>query len=219
MTPFLLWQLADSAFPTGGFAHAGGLEAARELGIVATPQDLEAFAVETLWTAGSFGLPFVTAAIRQEQDFAELDTCCDAFTPGHVANRASRAQGQGLLRAAEAVLAGDAAALATRVRRERLPGHLPPVHGAVLRAAGADVATAQRLFLFFALRGVLAAAVRLGLVGPFEAQALQARLSRDAEEVARACGELGLTDAAHVTPLLDLVQSHQDRLYSRMFRS
>jgi len=216
---FLLLQLADSAFPTGGFAHAGGLEAARELGLVDGPGDVEGYALETLWAAGSFGLPFVTAAHREGAPFPDLDLRCDASTPGHVANRASRDQGQALLRAGEAVLGGEAAALAARVRRERLPGHLAPVHGALLRAAGADLATSQRLFLFSALRGVLAAAVRLGLVGPFEAQALQARLSRDAEEVARTCAQLGLDDVAHANPILDLVQSHQDRLYSRMFRS
>ena len=219
MTPFLLWQLADSALPTGGFAHAGGLEAARELGLVATREDLEAFAAETLWAAGSFAIPFVTAAHRGAVDLGELDLRCDSATPGHVANGASRTQGQALLRAAEAALGGGAAALADRVRGERLPGHLAPVHGAVLRAAGADLPTAQRLFLFSAVRSILQAAVRLGLAGPFEAQALQAALSREAEEVAGACGDLGLADVAHVNPLLDLVQSHQDRLYSRMFRS
>jgi urease accessory protein len=219
MNPFLLWQLADSAFPTGGFAHAGGIEAARELGEVETPEELEGFAVETLWSAGSFALPFVTAAHGGGIAFAELDLRCDAFTPGHVANRASRAQGQALLRAARATLGGGAGELAERVRRERLPGHLAPVHGAVLRSADADLATAQRLFLFGVLRGLLAASVRLGLVGPLEAQALQARLAADAEAVVHSCAGLGLDDVAHSNPLLDLVQTHQDRLYSRLFQS
>ena len=39
-SPFLLLQLADSAFPTGGFAHSGGLEAAYQLGEIDGPEGL-----------------------------------------------------------------------------------------------------------------------------------------------------------------------------------
>ena len=37
---WLLWQLADSAFPTGGFAHSGGLEAAWQNGEVSNRGDV-----------------------------------------------------------------------------------------------------------------------------------------------------------------------------------
>ena len=40
---WLLWQLADSAFPTGGFAHSGGLEAAWQHGEVRNRNDLSTF--------------------------------------------------------------------------------------------------------------------------------------------------------------------------------
>ena len=218
-SPLLVWQLADSAFPTGGFAHAGGLEAAAQLGEVRGPAGLARFAEETLWNAGTFALPFASAAHREVAAFPFLDGRCDAYTPWHVANRASRAQGQAFLRAAEAAFGGPAAELAQLVRRERLPGHLAPATGAVLVALGVPIAMAQRLVLHLALRGVLSAGVRLGLAGPLEAQGIQARLGTQAEEVVAACGRLGVEDAAQATPLLDLFQGHQDRLYSRLFQS
>ena len=37
---WVLWQLLDSAYPTGGFAHSGGLEAAWQHGEVGTRQAL-----------------------------------------------------------------------------------------------------------------------------------------------------------------------------------
>src|SRR5450432_522762 len=40
---WLLWQLADSAFPTGGFAHSGGLEAAWQHGEIRGAEDLASF--------------------------------------------------------------------------------------------------------------------------------------------------------------------------------
>ena len=76
-----------------------------------------------------------------------------------------------------------------------------------------------RLFLFFALRGQVSAAVRLGIVGPLEAQAVQHSLSRKAERLADAALSILPDDAAQTAPLLELWQGAQDRLYSRLFQS
>ena len=69
------------------------------------------------------------------------------------------------------------------------------------------------------LRGTLAAAVRLNIVGPMEGQAIQFDLSAEADAVVRLGTTLGLDDLAQTAPLLDLWQATQDRLYSRLFQS
>lgn len=218
-TPLLVWQLVDSSFPTGGFAHAGGLEAAAQLGEVRGVAGLAWYAEETLWSAGTFALPFASAAHRDLAAFPALDRRCDAYTPGHVANRASRAQGRALLRAAGGAFGGWSAELVQLTRSESLPGHLAPAAGALLGGLGLQADVAQRLVLYLAVRGVLSAGVRLGIAGPIEAQGIQARLNVQAEKVIAACGGLGIEDAAQAAPLIDLFQGHQDRLYSRLFQS
>src|SRR4051812_567897 len=91
MSAWLLYQLADAAFPAGGFAHSAGLEAAMQLGEV---RDLRAFTEEALWQAGLCALPFVLAAHRAPAEIEAIDARCHAFLLSHVANRASRAQGR-----------------------------------------------------------------------------------------------------------------------------
>lgn len=218
MDSWTLHQLADSAFPTGGFAHSGGLEAAVQMGRVAGAAGLAAFVEESLWQAGTFSLPFLRAAHRDPGGLAAIDARCDAATPGHVANRASRAQGRAFLRAA-ARLAPAAATLAREVAAADLPCHLSTVFGATLARLGASPGEACRLFLFHLARGLLSAGIRLGLVGPLEAQELLARAGETAAAAAEASSGRTLEDAATTSPLLDLLQSHQDRLYSRLFQS
>jgi urease accessory protein len=214
-----LWQLADSAFPTGGFAHSAGLEAAAQLGEVRDAEGLAAYAEEVLWNTGAFALPLASAAHRDPHALRSIDARCDAYTPSKVADRASRAQGQALLRAAEAAFSGPVAELAERARSERLAGHLAPTAGAVLAVLGVPLAAAERLILYVALRGVLSAGVRLGICGPLEAQRIQACLADTIEEVAAASAALDPDEVAQTTPLIDLFQGHQDRLYSRLFQS
>jgi urease accessory protein len=208
---WLLWQLMDSAFPTGGFAHSAGLEAAWQHGEIRHRDHLLSFAEAGLLQLGHALLPFVTTAHAEPDRLAELDWLCDVFTSNHVANRASRLQGRAFLSAAQKIF---------EVRLIEAPFlHFAPVFGASLRQLNVAGEPATRLFFFSHLRSLLAAAVRLNIVGPMEAQILQRRLSPVADKIIANCGALTIEEIAQTSPLLDLWQGAQDRLYSRLFQS
>jgi urease accessory protein len=215
VTDLLLWQLADSAFPTGGFAHSAGLEAAWQHGEVKNRAELMAFLETSLHQAAQAALPFVVVAHSEPQRLPELDKLCDAFLSNHVANRASRLQGRAFMTAVERICAPQ-----TPEARPQTPSsHFAPVFGACLRALKVPRDTTVRLFVFSHLRSLLAAAVRLNIVGPMEAQKLQHQLSSLSEEIVQSSAALTLDDLAQTAPLLDLWQGAQDRLYSRLFQS
>jgi urease accessory protein len=215
-SPWLLWQLADSAFPIGGFAHSGGLEAAAQSGELATPEALADFVRDSLWQSGNGSLPLVRAVHLDPTQLAALDALCEAFLTSAVANRASRTQGRALLSTAERVFAD---ALPVALRSESRHRHYAPLFGAILAALGIPVEDTLRLFLFLTQRGLLSAAVRLSLLGPQQAQRLQLELGPLLEQIYRQCGALPLAALAQTAPIVELFQATHDRLYSRLFVS
>lgn len=214
---WLVWQLADSAFPTGGFAHSGGLEAAWQAGVARNAAELPALLLQLLHQAAAMTAPFLIAAHGANAPLADLDDRLDAMLSNHVANRASRLQGKAFLSTAGRVF-GDAC---ERVRAALLesPGHLPIAFGAGARALGLPMDTALRLYLFGTLRGLVSAGVRLNALGPLGAQELQAGLAPALERLALEARRWTLEDAAQTAPLLEVAQGLQDRLYSRLFQS
>jgi urease accessory protein len=75
------------------------------------------------------------------------------------------------------------------------------------------------LFLFTHLRSLIAAAVRLGIVGPMEAQSLQHEFTELARTILIRSLALSVDDIAQTAPLQEIWQGAQDRLYSRLFQS
>ena len=217
---WLLWQLADSAFPTGGFAHSGGLEAAWQQGEVRGSEALTEYLRSSLLQLARTSMPFTFAAFAGKQEFMAIDMLCDAFLSNHVANRASRLQGQAFLTSAERIFALDEiTAFRTELLSRELPGHFATVFGVIARFLRIESAVGARLFVFTQMRGSISAAVRLNIVGPGEGQAIQHRLTNEAENAALLFGEVPMAEATQSAPLLDLWQGTQDRLYSRLFQT
>jgi len=236
----LVWQLVDSAFPTGAFAHSLGLESAWQHGEVVSRDDLRRFVEATILQAASGALPLVNAAHHEPARLTEWDALNDAFLTNAVANRASRQQGRTLVASAARIFASSTLdALLARVsstpnfqsptpkalptpNSQLSPGfaaHVAPLTGAVFAALGVPLETTQRVALFTAARGVLSAAVRLGVTGSYDAQRLQSQCAACSAAVLARYRDAGPSDLAQTAPFIDILQGAHERLYSRLFQS
>jgi urease accessory protein len=216
----LLWQLADSAFPAGGFTHSSGLEAAVHYGDARTGDDVCRIAVTVVRQAGYGALPLAAAAHHDRSALPALDAAADLFLNQPISNRASRAQGLALLGTARRVF--PAAALervAECVQDHGLCGHHAPIFGAVLACLAIDADTTGRLLLYQAARSVIVGAVRLGVIGMFDGQRLQPIVAQEIDRTLDACRDRRPDELVQTAPILDLYQSTHDRLYSRLFQS
>lgn len=214
----LTWQVVDSAFPTGGFAHSLGLEAAWQSGEIAGRDTLGRFTRGAMLQAGYGVLPLATTAFRAPDRLEELDAIADAFLSNQVANRASRVQGRTLSATCQRVWPSHALD-EIQARGRLLCGHAAPLTGVVFKAIGLPLWTIQEVVVFAAARGVLSAAVRLGIVGSYEAQQMLSESAADQAVVLDRCAGLDLDGLAHASPIADMFQASHDRLYSRLFQS
>lgn len=216
---WLVMQLADSSFPAGGFAHSAGIEAASQLGEL-PEEGVEAFVRDAMWQVGYGLLPIVGDTHREPAEIVRVEAFCDAYLTGAVANRASRTQGRALASACARSFDDDRLArLYDDVRERRLLGHQAPIFGAVAAALGVARTDAQALWIHLALRGLLSAAVRLGLTGAHESQSMQRAMAPLLEQVLVECGEIGCEGVAQTAPRQEIVASQHDHLYSRLFQS
>jgi urease accessory protein len=185
---------------------------------VADADSLRRFLGASVRQAGFGVIPFVTESYASSARFEELDAIADAFLTNAVANRASRIQGRTL--AATAARVWPSEALDTfEARTRRSHAHVGPVSGAAFRLVGLPLATAQKAILYGTARGVLSAAIRLGIVGSYEAQRLQHACGPELSATWARCASLSVEDLAQTVPVIDLLQAGHDRLYSRLFQS
>lgn len=217
---WLLWQLIDSAFPVGAFAHSGGLEAAVQLGEVGSAEQVRAFVEASVQQCANLPCPFVKHVLESPGQYLEADGQFDAMLRNDIANRASRAQGQAMLATSADVWADQSLhdARAT-LKSGQWAGHLPIAFGLVAGTLRLDARTAIDAYLFCHLRSLLSAGVRLGVIGSREAQRLQSDLSQHRAQWLEAALALPIDDAAQTAPLLELLQAQHGRLYSRLFVS
>ncbi len=213
-----LLQLADSAFPVGGFAFSGGLECAVQSGFVRNGEELRDYLENLSDQFRSFELVFVRSIFREDDPWASIRRF-DTMLLLPASRRASITQGRSWMRSIGAVFPGlDGRHLEARRRQEGIPPHFLPLFTLSLKEAGFALEEVCILYFFVQMRDQLNAAIRLGVVGPGAAQSLQAGLWRQSARAVLEPGGAG-EEPFRFTPLVELFQAGHDDLYSKIFQS
>lgn len=204
------------AFPVGGFAYSGGLEAAVTEGHVRDGEGLMRW-VDTLLSAGSLrnDAILLCEAYRGFADPRRLSAV--AALAAALAPSGERYQ--------EAIHQGDAfVAAATAwphpVLAELGPGTAYSVAvGAVAAAHGVALADTLLAFLQAQCGQLASAAIRLGLIGQRQSVGMLAALEARLIAQSQSFQSLGLDDLGGATMLADILSLRHETQYSRLFQS
>lgn len=173
-------QQADSAFPSGGFAFSQGLEGwVAEFGRP-DPSHLRWFIVQQIrlrWaTADRVALLRAHDCADCVNALAEVDLAFERTQVVGVLREGSRRNGRALLAAHVRMGTGVAADIEDAVGAGRMVAHLPIVQGAMWRGLGIGPDLAAVAAGYGCASGLIAAAVRLNVIGAIRGQGLLADL-------------------------------------------
>ncbi len=227
-----LLQTSDSLFPTGAYAHSGGLETLVELGVVRDAPSLSVFLRgHVIPVLGHFELPYLrfahAAARTGEVDaLAALDREYGAGKLPRETREASAHVGvrrlQTLLKITpdpatpgrEVALAFDAC-----IGRGEAAGHAAIVCGVQAAWLGVPVEAAGAAYFYGSVAGVCSAALKLIRIGQEGCQAALADALTRAAETVRASGEVSREDAGWCDPLWEIAAARHERAFARLFIS
>lgn len=218
----LLLQWTDSAFPTGAFAHSGGLETYTQAEVVKTPDDLAALITVKLTAAASTDL-IIVQTVMGAADWTIIEECdalCSASKPAREAREASEKIGRRMLgsvrnllddtrltRYAEAISTGGCA------------GHHAVVHGLACAAMGIDTRAGLAAFAYGLAANQTAASLKLMSIGQTQAQAILGAAGEVIDGVVEAALGWSLDDFGAFTPGLDIRAMQHEGLFRRLFIS
>ena len=213
-----LLHFADSAFPTGGYAHSFGLETYCQQGRVKGREDLERFLMAQL--EGSVGPCDATAAVgtlraaaRDDLDACrEMDATLEAMKAVKEFREGSRQMGRQTLRVA-AALTGDSrlAIYSADVDKALVPGHHAVGYGLTAAVLAA--------YLYSTTALLIGAALRLLSMGQMEGQRVLWALHPVIARVASEAAGRGPQDLWSFAPGIELAGIRHATLEMRLFRS
>lgn len=208
-------MLADSRFPGGGHVHSGGLEEAAARGLVRTEDDLPAFLLGRLRTAGTLSAVFAAAAAHGSVDWSTVDAELDARTPSAAHRAASRAQGRATARAAGVMVVPNGDSGCGETLRAMLSATPHPHHAVVLGVLAGAPEPAALAAAYLSVSGPASAGVRLLGLDPLRVNGIVWSLAPSVDAVVRlAVASAGLPPAelpAPGAPGLDLLAEEHDR--------
>lgn len=201
-------HVLDSAFPTGAYVHASGLESLE-------PRDLRA-ALELRLEESIARLELVFLLHAYSHDLIALDDLLHASLLLRETREASSAVGTSLLRSVCDILPDERLAGFLRDGKHH---HLAVAFGAVACALEMEPELAAQAYAFNSLRALVSAAQRLGWIGQRVAQRVLHDMKPCCVGAASQAERLTLEEAGAFAPLWDLASMRHEHAPARMFVS
>jgi urease accessory protein len=217
----MLLQWMDSAFPTGAFAHSGGLETYTQAEAITSADGLARLVEVKLSAAATTDLIVVKEAMTADSSLiAQLDELCSASKLARETREASTKIGRRML-GSVLNLTEDARLLTYQeeIAAGRCAGHHAVVHGLACGALGMDARAALLAFGYALAANQTAASLKLIRIGQTQAQAVLGASGAAIEAAAEAALALTLDDYGSFAPGLDIRAMQHEHLFRRLFIS
>ena len=215
-----LWQ-SDTAFPSGSFAFSSGVEGAAALSGSLDKTALRNLLASTLrhrWASTDRLAMLYAFHADGIERLATIDQALEAATLPEPLRTGSRRNGAGFLTAHDRVRTPGAAELRAAVAARRCLGHLPVAQGWIWRRCGLDETSAVAASGYTSVAAMIQAAVRLGVLGALEAQAVLFDLLADiAASAAEPFDPAGAIVFASITPWLEIAVMRHAHAGVRLF--
>lgn len=215
-----LLQIADSCFPSGGFAFSNGLESMAKLGYIKSMASYEEYLECYLEQWAMSELPFLTSTFLASPHLSEIAKEWNAWIILPTQRRSSLAQAQAWSKAMEETFEMNLMSeLKKNFLSENIPAHFLMFFAASLREVGFNLEMTQTLQLHLMLRDQFGAAVRLGLLGSLQAQKLQRKFIQIGERYRVQYQAYDFTQSVRSHPMIEMAQASHPFLYSKLFQS
>ena len=217
----LLFQLTDSFFPTGSFAHSFGLETYIQKEVITDQERFESF-LRAILHFGIRNCDAIAVALAHRSDtmdqIIQLDQYLSAIKQPAEMRKGSVQIGKQFLRNANKIVESKLAMdYHSAIRSGKCSGHHSVAYGVI--TAGIELYLVLLSYLHSYVASQVSAAVRLIPLGATDGQQTIRSLQPDLLEISELVKDTNIEDLGGFTPALDIRSMQHEQLFHRLFIS
>ena len=222
----LLLQLADSAFPVGGFAYSSGMESAVKHGLVNNEVNIKKYLITFSQQIFSFDFPFIFSAYNL--NLINLDRpliltmveSYEAMLLNPPIQKAGEVLGKNWLKVVNQIYKSTILDDFERMSFQlKISLHFPIIFGITMKILQFSIVETCKLFLYLAVRDQVSSLIRLGVAGPTRAQKELYAILKELDEELSDFDHVDYDKAFKTAYLLESAQLNHSRIYSRLFQN
>lgn len=223
----LLYQLADSAFPVGGFAYSYGLESAVKQSFIHDHSSLRAYLNTFSQQVFSFDFPFIcssydlyTTDLSYKEGLIILAHAYAAMLLNPPIQKAGMVIGRNWLRICQQLQNQVALEeIENTLTKAHLPCDFTVVFGLSMHIMGFSKSQALNLYYYIVLRDQMSSLIRLGVSGPTRAHEELRYFLEHNSLLIEGFGPIDYSKATKSSYLMEIAQLTHDRIWSKLFQN